>query len=147
VRGDYPERNDGGMNAQHLSVNAVDIGELALTPIGPWPPGSQDTPGGPQAYDYPVSDDGHVQTGVWSCTPGTFDVRCEGESEFMHFVAGRARIIDADGTVHDVRPGVAIFVPDGWVGRWEIEETVRKTYVIVATRPAVAATEGEPAAN
>jgi uncharacterized protein len=128
--------DDGGVSAEYLSVTAVDIAEVTLDPIGPWPPGSDEVPGGPQAYHYPISDDGHVQTGVWSCTPGAFDAFREGESELMHFVAGRARIIDADGTVHDVRPGVAIFVPDGWVGRWEIEETVRKSYVIVASKPA-----------
>jgi uncharacterized cupin superfamily protein len=121
------------MTSESPSALAVDSADVALTPMGPWPPGSDAVPGGPQAFDHPISDDGHVQTGVWSCTPGSFDSSREGESEFMHFVAGRARIIDADGTVHDVRPGVAIFAPDGWVGRWEIEETVRKTYVIVAT--------------
>jgi uncharacterized cupin superfamily protein len=30
-----------------------------------------------------------------------------------------------------VRPGVALTVPSGWQGRWEVRETVRKTYVIV----------------
>ena len=36
--------------------------------------------------------------------------------------------------VHEVRPGVALTVPPGWRGRWEVRETVRKTYVIVRDR-------------
>ena len=49
----------------------------------------------------------------------------------MHFVAGSATITAADGTVHEVRPGVALSVPPGWRARSEVRETVRKTYVIV----------------
>jgi uncharacterized protein len=49
----------------------------------------------------------------------------------MHFVAGSGRIIDDDGTRHEIRPGVVRFFPDGWHGRWEVDETVRKVYVIV----------------
>jgi hypothetical protein len=52
----------------------------------------------------------------------------------MYFLAGDATITDADGTPHEILPGAAIMLNDGWRGAWEIRETVRKVYVIVPTR-------------
>jgi hypothetical protein len=51
----------------------------------------------------------------------------------MHFVAGRGTITDADGVVTAIRPGVVMLCPDGWSGDWAVDETIRKTYVIVRT--------------
>jgi uncharacterized cupin superfamily protein len=70
---------------------------------------------------------------VWECTPGTYRSTKQGVSEIMQIVAGEATITGDDGTVHEVRPGVAVYLPDGWSGVWDIRQTVRKTYVIVAT--------------
>ena len=39
------------------------------------------------------------------------------------------RITDADGTVHELVPGVVMVLPLGWSGRWDITETLRKLYV------------------
>lgn len=32
------------------------------------------------------------------------------------------------------RPDVVRFFPDGWRGTWNVDETVRKVYVLVTTR-------------
>jgi hypothetical protein len=72
-----------------------------------------------------------TETGIWEVTPGIFDAVHGPYVEFMHFVAGDATITAAGGEVHEVRPGVVLTVPSGWRGRWEVRETVRKTYVIV----------------
>ena len=79
-------------------------------------------------------EDERMQSGIWEVTPGAFDAAHGAYVEFMHFVAGEATITAADGQVHEVRPGVALTVPPGWRGRWEVRETVRKTYVIVRDR-------------
>ena len=76
-------------------------------------------------------EDGRTESGIWEVTPGVFDAAHGRYVEFMHFVAGDATITAADGQVHEVRPGVALTVPPGWRARWEVRETVRKTYVIV----------------
>ncbi|MEA2485690.1 MAG: uncharacterized protein QOD46_801, partial [Actinomycetota bacterium] len=39
-----------------------------------------------------------------------------------------------DGTKYEVAPGVLLVTPDGWKGRWEIRQTVRKIYTIWHTR-------------
>jgi len=110
-----------------------DVLAAELEPLGPWPPGVEPIGGHPEAFALELTDDGHVQTGIWECTPGSFPSRRDGFCELMHFVAGDATITDADGARREVRPGAVIFVPDGWQGVWDIRKTVRKTYVIVQT--------------
>ena len=88
-------------------------------------------PGSALTSELVLYEDGRVETGIWEVTPGVFDAAHGPYVEFMHFVAGDATIIAADGQVHEVRPGVALTVPSGWRGRWEVRQTVRKTYVIV----------------
>jgi uncharacterized cupin superfamily protein len=73
------------------------------------------------------------RSGIWECTPGRFDSARNGDTELMHFIAGAGTITTADGTVHDIRPGVVLVAPDGWRGTWDIRETVRKVYTIWAT--------------
>ncbi len=111
-----------------------DVFTAELEPLGPWPPGVEPISGSPEAFALELSDDGHVATGIWECTPGAFPSRRDGFCELMHFVAGAATISEADGAVHEIRPGAVLFVPDGWQGTWEIRETVRKTYVTVQSR-------------
>jgi uncharacterized cupin superfamily protein len=40
--------------------------------------------------------------------------------------------VDADGSRHEIRPGLVRWFPDGWRGTWEVDATVRKLYVMVA---------------
>lgn len=120
------------------SITETDVVTARLESLGAWPPGVAPTSGAPEAFALELSHDGHVQTGIWECTPGSFPSRRDGCCELMHFVAGDATITDADGTVRAVRPGVVIFVPDGWRGTWDIRATVRKTYAIVQSAPPAA---------
>jgi len=93
------------------------------------------TAGDPRESLLQLSDDGRVQIGIWECTPGSFPSARDGYSEFMLFLAGEATITDDDGTRHRIGPGTAMRVPDGWLGSWEIRDTVRKVYVGVQTDP------------
>jgi uncharacterized cupin superfamily protein len=106
----------------------IDPREAVLRVVGP-KPGA--TSGEPVESDLELYDDGRTSIGIWECTPGRWPSEKVGLGELMHFVAGSGRIIDDDGTRHEIRPGVVRFFPDGWHGRWEVDETVRKVYVIV----------------
>jgi uncharacterized cupin superfamily protein len=81
-----------------------------------------------------LSDDGRVELGIWEVTPGSFRGEKEGVYELMHFVKGAGTITDAEGVVTEIRPGVVMLCPDGWSGVWDVRETVRKTYAVVASR-------------
>ena len=106
----------------------IDVKHAALTDAGRFP-GAE--PGSAHTAELVLYGDARMESGIWEVTPGVFDAAHGAYVEFMHFVAGEATITAADGAVHEVRPGVALTVPPGWRGRWEVRETVRKVYVIV----------------
>ncbi len=89
--------------------------------------------GAPMETFLEVYADARVELGIWECSPGRFPAAKDGIGEFMHVVEGRGILTSADGTVHEIRPGALIVTPDGWSGTWEIEETVRKEYVVWKT--------------
>ncbi|MGW6458429.1 cupin domain-containing protein [Streptomyces sp. NPDC055078] len=82
-----------------------------------------------------LHSDSGGRSGVWECTPGRFDSARDGDTELMFFVAGEGTITSADGTVHEIRPGVVLVAPDGWRGTWDIRETIRKVYTLWSTSP------------
>lgn len=78
-------------------------------------------------------EDGVVEIGVWECSPGRFPSKKQGIGEAMFILAGKGRLIEDSGAEIALEPGATIITPDGWSGTWEIEETVRKKYVIWKT--------------
>jgi hypothetical protein len=112
------------------SLSIDDALTLQLETVGPR---AGATRGEPVESISILVDDGLVQSGVWEVTPGTFPGAKDGISEVMHIVAGRGTITGADGTVTRLSPGVVMFTTDGWRGTWDVEETIRKTYVVVRT--------------
>jgi uncharacterized cupin superfamily protein len=75
-------------------------------------------------------DDG-VETGVWECTPGRWRRQIVAQ-EFCHFIQGRCTFTPDDGgeTLH-IEAGDALMLPANTLGIWDIQETVRKTYVLI----------------
>jgi uncharacterized cupin superfamily protein len=70
-----------------------------------------------------------VDTGIFECTPGTYR-RAIKQAEVMHFLAGRGRFTpDNEETVH-FESGDTLFFEANTEGLWEVEETMRKVYVI-----------------
>ena len=78
--------------------------------------------------DYSAAD-GHFDAGVWESTPGRWRVSYT-EHEICVMLAGRVRLIGADGDVTEFRAGDTFVVPAGFEGEWETVEATRKLYVI-----------------
>ncbi|MDD1509021.1 cupin domain-containing protein [Pseudomonas sp. CNPSo 3701] len=57
-------------------------------------------------------DDG-VETGIWECTPG------------------RCTFIPDVGEPIEIKAGDALMLPANTTGVWDIQETLRKTYVLI----------------
>ena len=74
---------------------------------------------------------GVVGMGIWECSPGRWK-RTIREEEFAHFVSGSARFIPENGEAIDIRAGDTIWFPADTRGVWEITESVRKVYVVIA---------------
>ena len=105
---------------------------MELDPIGPKP---NPTRGEPVESGKVLFADAHVEVGVWECTPGTFPSRRDGFREAVTIIKGSGTLRDEDGNETPLHPGAAVALPEGWVGEGDIEETVRKVYVVSYTEP------------
>ena len=103
--------------------------DMALTPAGQRAGADS---GDPQVSSATISNQDGVNVGVWECTPGGWPVNNRPDCEVAHILKGRATITDASGAKQELTAGSVIVLPKGWTGRWDVTETVRKVYVIVA---------------
>lgn len=71
-----------------------------------------------------------VEAGVWSCTPGRWRRQIV-QQEFCHIIAGRCTFTPDGGEPIDIRAGDALMLPANTSGIWDIQETLRKTYVLI----------------
>jgi uncharacterized cupin superfamily protein len=107
-------------------VYVPDIHSLPLRDItDPSAPAEQ-----PRFGDWPLVDDGEVQIGIWSASPGRLVEPTDDYVETMFMVSGRACVSPGDGGEYDLVPGSLWATPRHWVGPWDIHQTVRKLYVI-----------------
>lgn len=74
-----------------------------------------------------TSDD--LEVGVWEHDAGvSTDVEVD---EVFVVVSGRGRVVCDDGTVLDLHPGSVGVLTAGTRTRWEVEETLRKVWVVM----------------
>lgn len=102
--------------------------DMELVPAGQRAGADQ---GDPQIALREISDMDGISVGVWQCEPGGWPVIDRPDTEVATILSGSGRITDADGRVTRIAAGSVITLPKGWTGRWDIEETTRKVYVIV----------------
>lgn len=100
----------------------------------------------PEATQKPTGTPGQVESllvswkgpdgsmaGVWQATPGTFTSSKDGVYEVSQILSGRATVTSDDGSVLEVSEGSLVILPDGWSGKWEVHEAIRKSYAVVPT--------------
>ena len=71
-----------------------------------------------------------VETGIWEYTPGRWRRQIT-QQEFCHFIKGRCTFTPDDGEPLVIEAGDALMLPANSTGTWDIQETVRKTYVLI----------------
>lgn len=87
--------------------------------------------GDPQLYTLPLAPEANGNIGVWECQPGGWPVVDRPDTEVAYILAGAATLTDdATGTAHEIAAGSMVVLPQGWSGRWDVTETVRKVYAI-----------------
>jgi uncharacterized protein len=67
--------------------------------------------------------------GVWECTPGSY-LRQIAEGELMHILSGQCTFTPEGGEPIAIQAGDTVFFPPDTNGRWDIEDTMRKVYVV-----------------
>ena len=73
--------------------------------------------------------DANASYGVWECSPGRWR-RQVLKAEFSHILSGRCRFVPDVGEPVVLRGGDSVYFPPDSHGVWEIEQTLRKVYVV-----------------
>ncbi len=71
-----------------------------------------------------------TDTGIWECSPGRYR-RQVVAGEFMHILSGRCTFAPDDGPQITIAAGDTLFFSPNTTGIWDIQETVRKVYVLL----------------
>lgn len=75
-------------------------------------------------YEAPKAD-----IGFWECSVGKFEREIM-QAEYSYFLSGSGRFTPTDGETIEFKAGDSMYFAANTHGVWEIDETVRKTYVI-----------------
>jgi uncharacterized protein len=104
----------------------VSVADVDLDPF-PVPP-EWVIEGDPQASAVILwrSTDGKQCMGVWECTPGLFDWTHTDETATIQ--QGRVTVTLEDGKTFELEPGDVVFFPEGTKSRWQVHDTVKKTF-------------------
>jgi uncharacterized cupin superfamily protein len=70
-------------------------------------------------------------TGIWECTPGRFR-RQVIPAEYSYIISGEGSFTPDGENRIDFRAGDSLYFAPNTQGEWEIHQTVRKAYLIVA---------------
>jgi uncharacterized cupin superfamily protein len=98
----------------------------ALEPAGQRPGADS---GDPQLGILRFETDGAVRAGVWESAPGGWPVEKRETTETCYILSGSATVTDgATGKTFEVSAGDVIVQPEGWYGRWDVHETIRKVW-------------------
>ena len=105
---------------------------------GAWPPAvtideARVVSGAPEASTFILDESTTHQVGLWKVTAGEFTTQHPGYLEYIHVLGGRGRLRDDAGNVTELAPGVTVFMPAGWAGRWIVDEPITKMYSIIHT--------------
>ena len=68
--------------------------------------------------------------GTWECEPGVLDLDLE-VTEFCHLLEGHWILTSESGAVTEIKAGDSWIFPNGWKGRAEVVEKVRKVYYMI----------------
>lgn len=109
-------------------VKAAEIVSGELTSVGQRKGADS---GDPQMKVKVLAPEAEGSLAVWECQPGGWPVINRPDTEFAYILSGHARLTDnSTGEAIDVTGGDLVILPQGWTGRWDILETIRKVYAI-----------------
>ncbi len=78
------------------------------------------------------TDDESILSGVWECAPCKEEIESYPVHEMMTVLSGSVTLTDADGKAETFTAGDTFFVAKGTKCTWQINETLRKFYMIAA---------------
>ncbi|HWU00361.1 MAG TPA: cupin domain-containing protein [Terriglobales bacterium] len=76
------------------------------------------------------SDAGEPESGIWECTPGKWHRQVK-KAEFCHFLSGHCTFTSTAGQKIEIAGGDTVYFPANSLGIWDVQETVRKVYILL----------------
>jgi uncharacterized cupin superfamily protein len=77
-----------------------------------------------------TSEDSRILSGVWEAEPGLSRWEFLERGEAIHVLDGRMVVTEDGSEPVTVTAGTSAIFPIGWQGTWEIQERIRKFFVI-----------------
>lgn len=69
--------------------------------------------------------------GIWECQPGGWPVISRGDTEVCVIIDGTGTVTDLEtNETAELSQGDVLILPKGWSGRWDLDESLRKVFVI-----------------
>ncbi len=89
--------------------------------------------GNPQRLTFSLYEHPHMNCGIWQCEVGAWNIQfAANKQEFFQVIEGVVRLHDRETqTFVEITAGDAGVIPPGFVGTFEVVETVKKYYVVV----------------
>lgn len=87
--------------------------------------------GAPETSTVVVESGDKYSLGLWKVSPGEFSTDHTGYVEYINVLSGSGQLVDDEGTVTELSPGVTVLMRSGWKGRWVVRETLTKIYTII----------------
>ena len=84
----------------------------------------------PKQTDANFFQEGPMYAGTWECEPGILQLDLQ-LTEFCHLLEGHWILTSESGQVTEVKAGDSWIFPNGWKGRAEVVEKVRKVYMMI----------------
>ncbi len=78
-----------------------------------------------------ATPDNSVLSGVWECAPCREEIDSYPVHEMMTVISGSVTVTNADGHAETFTAGDTFFIAKGAKCIWQIDETLRKFYMIV----------------
>lgn len=71
-----------------------------------------------------------IRSGVWEASPGLSRWEFVDRGEAIYVIEGRMVVTEDNGDPITLKPGSVAIFPIGWKGTWEIQEQIRKFFVV-----------------
>lgn len=122
-----------GTAAMSATPRVVEIARDAPLAPSPPPPAHLVEKETPQCSNFKafVDEAACFRAGIWTSTPHIRLSRPHPFHELMYIHAGDADVTDSDGTITNIGPGDAIFVPRGTINTLSLHQNIKKVFVIV----------------
>jgi uncharacterized cupin superfamily protein len=77
-----------------------------------------------------LDDEQRIVSGIWECEPGVSRWTFDDRGEFITVVSGRMTVTEDGGQPLELVAGSSAVFPLGWNGIWDVQETLRKAFVV-----------------